>query len=167
MRAARNEDPRPDLRPLWPELARRSKFKTKGNSSIAPTDLLKNVASDRSISVHISRIAARVKSECCGIWRVWRARQGSEPLATSGGSRGASRRVRGAASREAKSAPGRIRTCDPRLRRPMLYPTELRARGFSVAGTWAARRLLSASVRPISSKDRTARLQQCPHDAGA
>ena len=24
-------------------------------------------------------------------------------------------------------APGRIRTCDPRLRRPMLYPTELRA----------------------------------------
>ena len=25
------------------------------------------------------------------------------------------------------SAPGRIRTCDPRLRRPVLYPTELRA----------------------------------------
>ncbi len=24
-------------------------------------------------------------------------------------------------------APGRIRTCDPRLRRPLLYPTELRA----------------------------------------
>src|SRR5438477_4495779 len=24
-------------------------------------------------------------------------------------------------------APGRIRTCDPRLRRPVLYPTELRA----------------------------------------
>ena len=27
-----------------------------------------------------------------------------------------------------QNAPGRIRTCDPRLRRPMLYPTELRAR---------------------------------------
>jgi hypothetical protein len=25
-------------------------------------------------------------------------------------------------------APGRTRTCDPRLRRPLLYPTELRAR---------------------------------------
>ena len=28
-------------------------------------------------------------------------------------------------------APGRIRTCDPRLRRPMLYPAELRARSRS------------------------------------
>src|SRR5262245_33388268 len=28
------------------------------------------------------------------------------------------------------SAPGRIRTCDPRLRRPMLCPTELRAPGL-------------------------------------
>ena len=28
---------------------------------------------------------------------------------------------------EADGAPGRTRTCDPRLRRPMLYPTELRA----------------------------------------
>ncbi len=27
-------------------------------------------------------------------------------------------------------APGRTRTCNPRLRRPMLYPVELRARGF-------------------------------------
>jgi hypothetical protein len=26
-----------------------------------------------------------------------------------------------------ESAPGRTRTCDPRLRRPVLYPTELRA----------------------------------------
>ena len=26
-----------------------------------------------------------------------------------------------------KSAPDRTRTCDPRLRRPVLYPTELRA----------------------------------------
>ena len=29
--------------------------------------------------------------------------------------------------REPSGAPGRNRTCDPRLRRPMLYPTELRA----------------------------------------
>src|SRR5262245_27511041 len=30
--------------------------------------------------------------------------------------------------REAReNAPGRTRTCDPRLRRPVLYPTELRA----------------------------------------
>ena len=32
-------------------------------------------------------------------------------------------------------APGRTRTCDPRLRRPVLYPTELRARGFIVAAS--------------------------------
>jgi hypothetical protein len=31
--------------------------------------------------------------------------------------------------READGAPGRTRTCGPRLRRPVLYPTELRARG--------------------------------------
>ena len=35
---------------------------------------------------------------------------------------------RGAPNREAVGAPGRTRTCDPRLRRPVLYPTELRAR---------------------------------------
>ena len=29
-------------------------------------------------------------------------------------------------------APGRIRTCDPKLRRLVLYPTELRARARSV-----------------------------------
>jgi len=49
----------------------------RGNSLIARTELLKNAESDRSISVHISRTSARVRSECCGIWRVWRARQGS------------------------------------------------------------------------------------------
>jgi hypothetical protein len=32
-----------------------------------------------------------------------------------------------------KSAPGRTRTCDPRLRRPVLYPTELRARAMDDA----------------------------------
>ena len=31
-------------------------------------------------------------------------------------------------SAEHRGAPGRNRTCDPRLRRPMLYPTELQAR---------------------------------------
>jgi hypothetical protein len=31
--------------------------------------------------------------------------------------------------RSAYGAPGRTRTCDPRLRRPMLYPAELRAQG--------------------------------------
>jgi hypothetical protein len=29
-----------------------------------------------------------------------------------------------------RGAPGRTRTCDPRLRRPMLYPAELRAHGL-------------------------------------
>ena len=31
----------------------------------------------------------------------------------------------------AAGVPGRTRTCDPRLRRPMLYPTELRARSWN------------------------------------
>ena len=35
-------------------------------------------------------------------------------------------RSRGEGGRE-KSAPGRTRTCDPRIRNPMLYPTELLA----------------------------------------
>ena len=33
-------------------------------------------------------------------------------------------------------APGRIRTCDPRLRRPVLYPTELQALGFDTPHMW-------------------------------
>ena len=41
-------------------------------------------------------------------------------------------------------APGRIRTCDPRLRRPMLYPTELRAR----SGGCVIRHLLTVSTAP-------------------
>ncbi len=41
----------------------------------------------------------------------------------------------GLASREAAGTPGRSRTCDPRFRKAVLYPTELRARaGRSVAG---------------------------------
>src|SRR5437762_1438856 len=61
---------------------------------------------------------------------VWRARQDSEPLAASDASRGASRaRADATNSRsERVGAPGRTRTCDPRLRRPVLYPPELRAR---------------------------------------
>src|SRR5258705_407360 len=45
-------------------------------------------------------------------------------------SRGA---LRGAA-RSGESAPGWTRTTDPQLRRLLLYPTELRARGESVGG---------------------------------
>ena len=39
------------------------------------------------------------------------------------------------------STPGRTRTCDPRLRRPLLYPTELRARqgSFSMQGRCAGK----------------------------
>src|SRR3954451_25103418 len=57
-----------------------------------------------------------------------RARQDSEPLAGARASRGASRRTawRSFVAKR-RSAPGRTRTCDPRLRRPVLYPTELRA----------------------------------------
>ena len=35
--------------------------------------------------------------------------------------------------RDSSGAPGRDRTCDPRLRRPMLYPTELQARSVIMA----------------------------------
>jgi hypothetical protein len=41
-------------------------------------------------------------------------------------------------------APGRTRTCDPRLRRPVLYPPELRAR---VVDKHQCRDDLRASVR--------------------
>ena len=40
----------------------------------------------------------------------------------------ASRSSRGDRTRAKAGAPGRTRTCDHRLRRPVLYPTELRAR---------------------------------------
>ena len=39
-------------------------------------------------------------------------------------------------------APGRARTCDPRLRRPVLYPTELRAPTI-----WAARQQQHTRIR--------------------
>ena len=35
-----------------------------------------------------------------------------------------------------KSAPGRTRTCDPRLRRTVFYPTELRARKLFGSTSW-------------------------------
>jgi hypothetical protein len=40
---------------------------------------------------------------------------------------------------DSHGAPGRIRTCDPRLRRPLLYPAELRARTWAIkkwGGRW-------------------------------
>ena len=42
-------------------------------------------------------------------------------------------------------APGRIRTCYPRLRRPMLYPNELRALLF---GSWGSHWLLAMAFVP-------------------
>jgi len=47
-----------------------------------------------------------------------------------------------ATAREDVSAPGRTRTCDPRLRRPSLYPAELR--GLAVKVKARSRRLASA-----------------------
>ena len=53
----------------------------------------------------------------------------SEPFAASGVSRESRRFPMTAAAQlpQCGSAPGRTRTCDPRLRRPVLYPPELRA----------------------------------------
>src|SRR3954471_22387768 len=41
-------------------------------------------------------------------------------------------------------APGRTRTCDPRLRRPVLYPTELRAQSAN-SSVYVSRRSISES----------------------
>ena len=38
-----------------------------------------------------------------------------------------------------KNVPDRIRTCDPRLRRPLLYPTELQTHIGSWSGVWSKR----------------------------
>ena len=46
-------------------------------------------------------------------------------------------------------APYKIRTCDPRLRRPVLYPNELRAhrfRRFAPAFTWFGEKVLGPVV---------------------
>ncbi len=51
-------------------------------------------------------------------------------------------------------APGRIRTCDPRLRRPLLYPAELRAHNTTKHGKINAKLLpntgFKASERPTT-----------------
>jgi len=51
------------------------------------------------------------------------------PIATDrGNSRPKTSAVSAKILSDSSGAPGRTRTCDPRLRRPLLYPTELRAR---------------------------------------
>jgi hypothetical protein len=42
-------------------------------------------------------------------------------------------------------APGRSRTCDPRFRKPVLYPAELRAH---VIVFWGSRASIRAPLRP-------------------
>src|SRR3989454_2560802 len=60
-------------------------------------------------------------------------------------------------------APGRSRTCDPRIRSPMLYPTELQARPFKLircvfrgALFSGRRRICAASDGLIARKERKA-----------
>ncbi len=56
-------------------------------------------------------------------------------------------------SAEADGTPGRTRTCDPRLRRPLLYPTELRARARrSLARFGRGIRSSSLARRPLASR---------------
>ena len=50
-------------------------------------------------------------------------------------------------------APGRTRTCDPRLRRPVLYPTELRARAMG--------RVQNGSIDPLHLSGDTGRETMC------
>ena len=68
-------------------------------------------------------LCARGRSDCGGD-RVLRVREGlgSDPRPPC------HEKTRGQRVRAAPSAPGRTRTCDPRLRRPPLYPAELRGR---------------------------------------
>ena len=58
---------------------------------------------------------------------------------------------------DSHGAPGRIRTCDPRLRRPLLYPAELRALGESSLQKWSVRQDLN--LRPLVPK--TSALPSC------
>ena len=67
--------------------------------------------------------------------------------------------LRGSFRRLAKcgleSAPGRTRTCDPRLRRPVLYPTELRARATADSAIVLRRRAyrkISTSIRSSTAE---------------
>ena len=54
-----------------------------------------------------------------------------------------------AATGKSGGAPGRTRTCNPRLRRPMLYPVELQAQIHSAAGPPIERRR-SKTFRPAA-----------------
>jgi|GEM_PF-1127797 hypothetical protein len=59
---------------------------------------------------------------------------------------------------DSHGAPGRIRTCDPRLRRPLLYPAELRALDESLhCKKWSVRQDLN--LRPLVPK--TSALPSC------
>src|SRR5947207_15184451 len=50
-------------------------------------------------------------------------------------------------ARNTTGAPDRIRTCDPWLRKPILYPTELRAREHSILAIRTPKRPPRRSVR--------------------
>ena len=70
------------------------------------------------------------------------------PLAKSNYIGKTSRRAR---QPSADGAPGRARTCDPRLRRPVLYPAELRAHVSSACWVkWSGRR--DSNPRPSAPK---------------
>src|SRR5690349_14154840 len=68
-----------------------------------------------------------------------------------------------------KNAPGRSRTCDPRFRKPMLYPAELRARETAILSYSAARGMIRGSfasqilVRREVLEDEIARLRELPY----
>ena len=97
---------------------------------------------------------------------LWCARQDSEPFAASGvaASRDASPRWRSRTGREASGiAPGRTRTCDPRLRRPVLYPPELRAHAVanvSVTALWRSPSI-AADVSPQAAGTSCSARRRC------
>ena len=64
------------------------------------------------------------------------------------------------------STPGRTRTCDPRLRRPLLYPTELRARAPRSLASFG-RDTRSTSRSPFGRLVRTAAAKLVPTRARA
>ena len=59
-------------------------------------------------------------------------------------------------------APGRIRTCDRRLRRPMLYPAELRAHSSSLTGILAGRGRRIRTADPLLPKQLRYQTAPCP-----
>ena len=62
--------------------------------------------------------------------------------------------VVGGAGEAGVGAPGRIRTCDRRIRSPLLYPAELQGR----CDPWCQMR----RYRPVVVRDRAARRRGCP-----